>query len=53
MTKAILIIIGLVGYNAAVKIMAIIKMLNIRIDNMNEDEIKDLLKDPMFRKYMR
>lgn len=53
MAKAIAFIIGLVGYNATIKILALLKMLNIRIDNMSEEEIKDLLNDPRFRKYMR
>lgn len=53
MAKAVAIIIGLVGYNAAIKILLLIKMLKIRIDNMSEEEIKDLLNDPRFKKYMR
>ena len=53
MAKAVAIIIGLVGYNAAIKILMLIKMLKIRIDNMSEEEIKDLLNDPRFKKYMR
>lgn len=53
MVKAVAIIIGLVGYNAAIKILAILKMMKIRIDNMSEEEIKDLLNDPRFKKYMR
>lgn len=53
MVKAVAIIIGLVGYNAAIKILMLIKMLKIRIDTMSEEEIKDLLNDPRFKKYMR
>jgi hypothetical protein len=53
MAKAVAIIIGLVGYNTAIKILALIKMLKIRIEDMSEEEIKDLLNDPRFRKYMR
>lgn len=53
MARAVAIIIGLVGYNAAIKILMLIKMLKIRIDNMSEEEIKDLLNDPRFKKYMR
>lgn len=53
MARAVAIIIGLVGYNAAIKILMLIKMLKIRIDTMSEEEIKDLLNDPRFKKYMR
>ena len=53
MSKAITILIGLVGYTTAVKIIAIIKMMKIRIDNFNEKDFIELLNDPKFRKYMR
>ena len=53
MAKAIAILIGLVGYTAAVKILAIIKMMKIRIDNFDEKDFIELLNDPKFRKYMR
>lgn len=53
MTKAIIILIGLVGYTTAVKVLAIIKMMKIRIDNFEEKDFIELLNDPKFRKYMR
>jgi hypothetical protein len=53
MTKAIAILIGLVGYATAVKVLAIIKMMKIRIDNFDEKDFIELLNDPKFRKYMR
>ena len=53
MTKAIAILIGLVGYTTAVKVLAIIKMMKIRIDNFDEKDFIELLNNPEFRKYMR
>lgn len=54
---AIAIISVLVGYTAAIKIYAFFKAMKIDVDNMNEEEIKNLLdeylKDPKFKKYMR
>jgi hypothetical protein len=53
MSKAIAILIGLVGYTTAAKIIALIKMMKIRIDNFEEKDFIELLNDPKFRKYMR
>ena len=53
MMKAIAIIAGLVGYNMAVKIWAILKMMGLKVENMNEEQIKELLNDPRFKQYMR
>ena len=53
MTKAIAILIGLVGYTTAVKVLALIKIMKIRIDNFDEKDFIELLNDPKFRKYMR
>ena len=53
MTKAIAILIGLVGYTTAVKVIAILKMMKIRLDNFDEKDFIELLNDPKFRKYMR
>ena len=53
MTIALGILIGLVGYEMAIKLYQVIKIMGIRIDNMNQTEIEELLKDPRFRKYMR
>ena len=54
---AIAIIASLVGYTIAIKIYAYFKAMHIDVDNMSEEEIKnlldDLLKDEKFRKYMR
>lgn len=51
--KALAILIGLVGYTTAVKVMAIIKMLKLKVDNFDEKDFMELLTDPKFRKYMR
>ncbi len=57
MMKALSIIIGLVGYTLAIKVWAIIKMMKLKVENMNEEEIKnildEILKDPKYRKYLR
>lgn len=53
MMKAIAIIAGLVGYNMVVKILAIIKMMGLKVENMSEEELLELLKDPRFKQYMR
>ena len=54
---AIAIIASLVGYTVAIKVYAWFKAMHIDIDNMSEEEIKnmldDLMQDPKFRKYMR
>lgn len=51
--KALAILIGLVGYTTAVKVMAIIKMLKLKVDNFDEKDFMELLNDTKFRKYMR
>jgi hypothetical protein len=51
--KALAILIGLVGYTTAVKVMALIKMLKLKVDNFDEKDFMELLNDPKFRKYMR
>jgi hypothetical protein len=51
--KALVILIGLVGYTTAVKVMALIKMLKLKVDNFDEKDFMELLNDPKFRKYMR
>jgi hypothetical protein len=53
MTVALGILIGLVGYEMGLKLYQVIKIMGIRIDNMNQTEIEELLKDKRFRKYMR
>lgn len=51
--KALAILIGLVGYTMAVKVMAILKMLKVDTEGWNECDFEELLKDPKFQKYMR
>lgn len=53
MIKAILILTSLIGYNAAVKVWALIKMMEIKVDGWEKKDFEELLKDPRFRKYMR
>lgn len=53
MLKAITILTALVGYNMAVKLYSIWKMMGMKVDNMNQKDFEELLKDPRFRKYMR
>ena len=51
--KAMAILIALVGYTAAVKVMAILKMLKIDIEGWEQKDFEELLSDPRFLKYMR
>lgn len=51
--KAMAILIGLVGYVTATKVMAILKMLKVDVTNWNEKDFEELLQDPRFLKYMR
>lgn len=53
MMKAIAILTALVGYTAAVKIWALIKMFKIKVDGWEQQDYEELLKDPRFIKYMR
>ena len=53
MVKAIMILTGLIGYSAAVKVWALIKMLKIKVEGWEQKDFEELLKDPKFRKYMR
>lgn len=53
MLKAIVILTALVGYTAAVKILAILKMMKIKVEGWEQKDFEELLKDPRFRKYMR
>ena len=50
---AIAILSALVGYTVAVKIISLCKMLGIKIEDYNEQDFEELLKDPRFKKYMR
>ena len=51
--KAMAILIALVGYEMAVKVWAIIKMLKIDTSRMTKKDFEELLNDPRFKKYMR
>ena len=51
--KAMAILIGLVGYTMAVKVMAILKMLKVDIEGWEQKDFEELLQDPKFLKYMR
>jgi hypothetical protein len=53
MGKAIAILSILVGYEMAVKIYALIKMMKIKVEGWEQKDFEELLKDPKFRKYMR
>ena len=53
MTSAIAILIGLVGYTVAMKMVSLAKIFGIKIENMNQQELEELLQDPRFRKYLR
>ena len=50
---AIAILIGLVGYTVAMKIVSLCKILGINIENYTEQDFEELLKDKRFQKYMR
>ena len=51
--KAMAILIGLIGYCSAVKVMAILKMLKLDIEGGEEKDLKELHSDTRFLKYMR
>lgn len=51
--KAFLILVAMVGYNVAVKVWAIIKMMNLKVEGWEQKDFEELMKDPKFRKYMR
>lgn len=51
--KAMAILIGLVGYCAATKVMAILKMLKIDVEGWEQKDFEELLSNPKFLKYYR
>ena len=51
--KALAILIGMVGYVTAVKVMAILKMLKVDVTNWEQKDFEELLQNPKFLKYMR
>ena len=51
--KALAILITLVGYVSATKVLAILKMLKVDIEGWEQKDFEELLQDPRFLKYMR
>jgi hypothetical protein len=50
---AIAILIGLCGYEMAVKLMMVIKMLGINVEGWTQQDFEKLLEKPEFKKYHR
>ena len=50
---AMAILIGLIGYCAATKVLAILKMLKVDIEGWEQKDFEELLSDPRFLKYYR
>lgn len=53
MTKALLILIGLLGFTAGVKMYQVLKIMQVDIDNMSKKDIEELVKDKRYLKYNR
>lgn len=53
MTRALIILTSLISYEMALKVLVIIKILNIKVEGWEQKDFEELLKDPRFRKYMR
>jgi hypothetical protein len=53
MTKAMAILISLVGAVTAVKVWSLIKMFKIKVEGWEQKDFEELLQDPRFLKYMR
>ena len=53
MTRALLILIGLLGFTAGVKMYQALKIMQVDIDNMSKKDIEELVKDKRFLKYQR
>ena len=51
--KAMIILVSLVGYVTATKVMAILKMLKVDVTNWEQKDFEELLRDPRFLKYYR
>ena len=51
--KAMAILIGLVGYTMAVKVLAILKMLKVDLEGWEQKDFEEFLQDPKFLKYYR
>ena len=53
MTRALWILIGLLGVNAGIKMYQVLKIMQIDIDNMSKKDIEELVQDKRFLKYNR
>lgn len=57
MMSAIAVLAGLIGFNAAVKVIQVMKIWGIKVENMSEEELIEtynkLMEDKRFLKYMR
>lgn len=53
MTRALWILIGLLGVNAGIKMYQVLKIMQIDIDNMSKKDFEEILERPEFRKYYR
>lgn len=53
MTRALWILIGLLGFNAGIKMYQVLKIMQIDIDNMSKKDIQELVNDKRFLKYNR
>lgn len=53
LTKGLLILASLVGYEMAVKVWALLKMTGFKPDKMEKKDFEEILEDPKFRKYKR
>ena len=51
--KAMAILIGLVGYCAATKVLAILKMLKVDVEGWEQKDFEEFYQDPKFLKYYR
>ena len=53
MTRALWILIGLLGVNAGIKMYQVLKIMQIDMDNMSKKDIEELVQDKRFLKYNR
>lgn len=57
MMSAIAVLAGLIGFNTAVKVIQVMKIWGIKVENMSEEELIEtynkLMEDKRFLKYMR
>ena len=50
---ALILLTSLVGFNVAIKIISLCKMLGINIEGYSQQDFEKLLEDPRFKKYYR